>query len=501
MADIDNSPGARAVGYADEKEKIESGLHSSKSSETHDVEGLVVDQRLERIVLWKRDLLLVPILGLLYLVMFLDRTNIANARIEGLEAGLNMPSNGYNTALWIFYIPFVLAEIPSNLFLNMGILKPNWILGGQLFLLAILGMCQGLTRSYSGLLAIRFLMGTLESALPAGATYMLSSYYTKKEAAPRFAWFFNFALAGPLFSGLLAYAIENLDGTGGYEGWRWIFIIEGLMTLCFALLALALLPDFPHKAPAWFLKEEERNYLVAKLEASRGYEQVGSAVDSVPLWKVLIDWRIHLFTICFFCCDITASSVSAFSPTILTQLGWTASRAQLMTMPVWASGIVSTFTITFLSTYLNIRFPFVLGAICCQLVGWSIMRVYVPEAGVRYAALFFMSVGTFPQMPILMGWLSSNLRGRKYLAVGMAWQVSFGNAANLVSSNVFISNQAPRYPTGFTNGLVFTCLGFVFVCFTTLVMFTMNKKRDRRRASMTDAEKEADDEVNFKFRL
>lgn len=83
-------------------------------------------------------------------------------------------------------------------------------------------MCQGLTATYGGILALRFLMGALEASLPAGAAYMISMYYTKREAAIRFAAFFNFALGGPFFSGLLAYAIANLDGTGGYEGWRWV---------------------------------------------------------------------------------------------------------------------------------------------------------------------------------------------------------------------------------------------------------------------------------------
>ena len=112
--------------------------------------------------------------------------------------------------------------MPSNLILNQGKIAPNYFLGGMTCLLGILGMCQGLTQSYGGLLALRFLMGALEASLPAGAAYMISIYYTKKEAAVRFAAFFNFALLGPFFSGLLAYAIENLDGTGGYEGWRWV---------------------------------------------------------------------------------------------------------------------------------------------------------------------------------------------------------------------------------------------------------------------------------------
>jgi hypothetical protein len=80
----------------------------------------------------------VPIFGLIYLICFLDRTNIANARLAGLEAGLNMPSNGFNTSLWIFYIPFVLFEVPSNIIMGMKWIRPDLFLGAQMF---ILGEC------------------------------------------------------------------------------------------------------------------------------------------------------------------------------------------------------------------------------------------------------------------------------------------------------------------------------------------------------------------------
>lgn len=89
----------------------------------------------ERRLTTKIDIKLIPVLGLLYLICFLDRTNIANARLAGLEAGLNMPSNGFNTALWIFYIPFVLAEVPSNMIMSLAVIKPSIWLGGQTFIL------------------------------------------------------------------------------------------------------------------------------------------------------------------------------------------------------------------------------------------------------------------------------------------------------------------------------------------------------------------------------
>ncbi|KAI1496214.1 major facilitator superfamily domain-containing protein [Biscogniauxia marginata] len=488
-----------------EEPKITEKSNDSTGSVNESSTTLVEDPKLDRTILWKRDLVLIPIMGVLYMLLFLDRTNIANARSlgigkpNGLEESLNMPPNGYNVTLSIFYIPFVLAEIPANIILTLNKIRPGIFLGGQMFLLGILGMCQGLTESYGGLLTVRFLMGVFEASLPAGATYMISMYYTKREASVRFAWFFNFALAGPLFSGLLAYAIVNLEGAGGYEGWRWIFIIEGLMTCFIAAFVIWLCPNFPQNAQSWFLKDHERERLIHQLEISRGQETKGSAVDSISIWKVLVDWRIHLFTMCFFCCDITASSVAAFAPTILTELGWVSTTAQLFTMPVWAAGIVATFTITWLASRLNCRTPFLLFCICMQLVGWIIMRVYVPTAGVRYLALFFMSMGTFPQMPILMAWLSANLRGRKYLAVGMAWMTGFGNCANFISSNVFIIKERPRYPTGFSTGLAFTALGFVLVCTGFGLLKLKNTKRESLRAQMTEEERKRYDELYFKF--
>lgn len=93
------------------------------------------DPKAARRLLTKCDIRLIPILGTLYLVSFLDRSNIANARLFGLEKSLHMPSNGFNTCLWIFYLPFVVVEIPSNLFMSLNKVKPHqWLAGAMLIL-------------------------------------------------------------------------------------------------------------------------------------------------------------------------------------------------------------------------------------------------------------------------------------------------------------------------------------------------------------------------------
>lgn len=137
MAELNTFPGAGALAHDDKEATVEPALYNESFRTSESLAPDEVDVKLDRTVRWKRDLLLMPILGVLYTMMFLDRTNIANARIEGLEEGLHMPSHGYNNCLWIFYIPFILAEIPSNLFLTMGYIKPRIFLGFQMFLIGM----------------------------------------------------------------------------------------------------------------------------------------------------------------------------------------------------------------------------------------------------------------------------------------------------------------------------------------------------------------------------
>ncbi|KAL3422835.1 transporter-like protein [Phlyctema vagabunda] len=446
----------------------------------------------ERALTTKIDLKLLPICGFIFLICFLDRTNIANARLAGLEEGLNMPSTGYNTALWIFYIPFVLAEVPSNMIMSLPNTKPNLFLGIQMLILGVLAMCQGLTRSYSGLLAVRFLMGIVETGLPSGATLLIASYYRKRESPLRFAIFLAFGEAGSCFSGLLAYAITGMNGTSGYEGWRWIFILEGLITIVFSVFIFIFMPNFPTKERG--LTEKERTRLLARLENDKGKEN--TQLSHVAWKNVFFNYKIWLLTLLFFCADMSAGSLAAFNPTILSQLGWRARRAQVMTIPVWIVGIVGALLSSLASGRFNMRWPFILVAICSSVVGWSIHYCQVEPPQVRYFAQFLISFGTFVQMPLYIGLLTANLRGRAFQSFGTALQFGLGNCANFVSSNVFISKQAPRYPVGFGTGLGITVASFPLMLVTMTIFYLHNKKVRGKSAALAPGE-ELDDQTDY----
>lgn len=172
-------------------------------------------------ILRKIDWRLVPMLFLLYLISFIDRANIGNAKIEGLLETLDMSGQQYNVALAIFFIPYTLAEIPSNMILNL-FRRPSVFMGSIVFAWGIIMMCMGFVHGFAGLCITRVLLGLFEAGFFPGAVLIISKWYLPGESQTRIALFFTASALAGAFSGLLAFGISKMDGTAGYEGWRWV---------------------------------------------------------------------------------------------------------------------------------------------------------------------------------------------------------------------------------------------------------------------------------------
>ena len=176
-----------------------------------------------RKLITKIDLRVIPVLSVLYLLAFLDRTNIANASVFGLQKNLHLTGTQYNTALTIFFVPYIAFEIPSNIILKR--LRPHIWLSACMFLFGLVTVCQGLVQNYSGLLAVRFFLGLAETGMFPGSFYLIGMWYKRSEAQKRYSFFFGSTSLAGAFGGLLASAIGKLNGRRGYLGWRWIFIL------------------------------------------------------------------------------------------------------------------------------------------------------------------------------------------------------------------------------------------------------------------------------------
>lgn len=250
----------------------------------------------------KIDLQLVPWLSVLYLASFLDRSAIGNARLFGLENDLHMDKGGtqFAIATAIFFIPYALFEVPSNILLKR--LRPSVWFPLLTCLVGVCMMSQGLVRTYPQLVGARFCLGMTEAGLFPGVNAVLGGWYPRRMFGLRAAIFFSAATISGAFGGLLSAAIQNMSGIGrlyGEEmhGWRWIFIIIGLATFVVGILSIWLVHDFPETAK--FLTEPERKLVIDRLIADQKFSAAGEGFQWSQLFKASLDWKTWIGALCY----------------------------------------------------------------------------------------------------------------------------------------------------------------------------------------------------------
>ncbi|KAK5172990.1 uncharacterized protein LTR77_003112 [Saxophila tyrrhenica] len=463
-------------------------------------EAFEIDPVAEKKLLRKLDYRVVPVLWFLYLLSFLDRTNIGNASIQGMTADLDMEEgNSYNIALFIFFVPYILFELPSNLLLKK--MAPSTWLSGIMFCWGIVTIGQGLVKSKEGLIACRFLLGLFESGFFPGCTYLISMYYRRYELQWRYNIFFTGAILAGSFSGLMAYGIAHMDGAAGYAGWRWIFIIEGALTAVFAILGKFFIVDWPETAK--FLTDDEKRLLIARLSADVADSKMNT-LDLRARKRIFTDWKMYLGVLMYFGIVNTGYATSFFTPTILTGMGYSPIEAQVHSIPIFIVAAFVCVCVAWLTDFFRHRYAFCMIGICVSTCGFVMLlnQSRIP-VGAQYAAIFLIVCGGYTCQPITITWINNNMGGHYKRAVSSAMMIGFGNAGGIVASNIFLTQEAPGYKTGYGTslGLLWLC----GICCTVYLFGVMRENRKRERGEREyrleepDAGNQGDDDHRFRY--
>ncbi|KAF8486591.1 MFS general substrate transporter [Gautieria morchelliformis] len=433
----------------------------------------------------KLDLRLMPILSLMYLLSFMDRGNIGNAKIEGLTEQLKLVGNQYNIALTMFFIPYCLFECPANLVLKK--FRPSRWLPAITIVWGTVMTLMGLVKTYPQLVGVRVCLGVAESGLFPGVVYYLTLWYPRHELQYRIGLFFGAASLAGAFSGLLAFGIGFMSGVGSLEGWSWIFILEGLATVLVGVLSAFVLVDFP--ATATFLAPEERAYIIWKKKydnSSVGEQENFSMKD---IWAALSDWQIYLHILIYMSVVGPLYGISLFLPTIISGFGFSTPIAQLLTVPPYVFATFVTLLWGYYSDKMKKRHPFILTGLVMLLIGFSIQISNAPR-GVKYFGTFFCVAGSYASFPGVVAWLGNNLSGQYKRGVGMAIHIGIGNFSGAISSNVFRTVDSPRFILGHGIELMFIGIGLICTPLVVLLYARINKQRDAYEASLSaDSEK------------
>ncbi|PGH15060.1 hypothetical protein AJ80_05685 [Polytolypa hystricis UAMH7299] len=466
---------SRIENVADEKAAIQES--SSSELEVGDVDVDVDSYSKEETtrIMRRIDYRLIPILAYLYLLSFIDRGNIGNAKIAGMNDDLNLQGMQYNIALIVFFIPYTLFEVPSNIVLKL--LRPSIWITIMLFCWGTVMTLMGIVPNYRGLLIARFFLGFAESGFFPAATYLLTIWYKRYEVQRRMAIFYAAASLSGAFSGLLAYGIAKMDGVGGLAGWRWIFILEGLLPVVTAFVSWYLLPDSPDRAR--FLTPLERKFVIKRLS-----QDMGSTTDKISLKYVMAafkEWKIWASVVMFWANTVGVYGFTATVPTVIADLGYSAANAQLLTIPIYVVAMLLTLTFAFLSDRYEQRTPFIIAGYCIAVVGF-IAQLAIPHPrypGLTYAMLFLVAAGLYSPFTSIVCMVANNVAPSSKRAVGMGILISVGNMGGIPGSLSYFAAEAPSYPTGFGLALAMCCAGIAMAVVLRISYRRLNEQRDK----------------------
>ncbi|KAF1985408.1 MFS general substrate transporter [Aulographum hederae CBS 113979] len=442
-----------------------------------------IDPTMEKRVVRKLDRNIMPLVMILYLLAFLDRSNIGNARIAGMTEDLNLDSDAYDWLLTIFYISYIVFEfqammwklIPPHMWATFCVL--GW---------GLVSSVQAGIHTWKAAMALRFFMGVTEAGYGPGIPYLLSFFYLRKELGYRCGLFLSAAPLANTFAGALAYGITS--GNPGLAKWRVLFLVEGLPTIAMAGVTWFWLPDSPVKAS--FLNEEEKEVAVRRGVRQVGHE--GARIGGVK-WEdvraALLDAKCWFTALMYFSCNVSFSSLPVFLPTILKEMGFSSINAQGLTAPPFFLSFLLTILTTWIADRTQQRGIMVMALGIIGGVGY-IMLAVSDSVGVRYAGVFLAAAGIFPAIANILPWVLNNQGNDTRRGVGIVILNLVGQCGPLLGTRLYPSGEGPFYVKGQS-----ICAAFMF--FTTFLALGLrtllwweNKKLDRLYGTLEEQKRQ-----------
>ncbi|PMB70535.1 putative transporter [Beauveria bassiana] len=453
-----------------------------------------IDARSERKLLLKLDLYFVPIIMLVYLTCFLDRSNIGNVKVAGMPEDIGASPKQFSTAVSIFYATYVAFEPPWSVMMKW--LTPRILLTSLCVVWSLCTVLTGFIHNVAGLYAVRLVLGACEAGLFPALNLYLTMVYKRQEQAIRVSYLFVCTAIAGAFGGLLAYCLLKMDGVAGLAGWRWVYIIEGILSILVAPLIWFGLPNDPSKA--YFLTDEEKR--IMKVRAIQRAQYMGSEDFSWEEIRIgLKDPKLYMSGAIQFCQDILLYGFSTFLPSIIVSMGYSVIQAQYLSIPVYIFGGLAFLAAAFISDRYCIRGPLLWLTNVPGIVGY-VLIICSSSNGVKFLGTFLCAVSVYNGPGLNLTWLNVNFAPHYRRATAIGMQLSIGNSAGVVAGQIY--RTAP-YRLGNVFSVAALGLSQVLIVVKWLYLRRQNREKERYLTGEEDGRRvrTGDRAPDFKYHL
>ncbi|KXJ93636.1 inner membrane transporter yfaV [Microdochium bolleyi] len=445
----------------------------------------------ERRVRRKIDASVLPLLFLGLFVFQLDRMNLASALTAGFAADVGIDQDTINLGNQLMYMGNVVLEIPSNMLLQR--LGPRKWISGQIVMFGTTACLQVFVTNRTGFIATRLMLGLTEAGYIPGAIYTLSTWYTKTELAKRVAFFFFGMFGGNAMSPLLAAAILQLEGAQGLRGWQWLFLVEGMFTICVAIALFLLLPGSPdHPRPlgcAGVVRFSARDQAILqnRVEADDSERKPGAQGMRIP-WNVVIrtvcHYRRWLHFASSFCVFSTWSPLTTYTPSIIMSLGFPRIQANALAAVGASLALVVIFVFAWISDRTQQRGLTVIAGQFSYLIVLIVARFVHPHAGrwSRWGLWTAMNSFAVGYHPAHNTWLQLNCKDPRERSISIAMWCMSSISGMMVGARYFRAEDGPFYSQGLQIMIVMVSVGMVLAVGQMAVYIVHNRRMAQKMA-------------------
>ncbi|RMZ41182.1 putative pantothenate transporter [Aspergillus flavus] len=443
----------------------------------------------EKKLLRRVDWHIMPLCAIMFLLKNIDSENVANAKImnkgtdRNILTQLGMTTDQYNLVTVLYYIPYIVAETPSNL-LFKRILPSRW----QSRIMISWGIalaCHAAVKNKEGLYAVRFLLGLFEAGLFPGVILQLCYWYRPDEMSLRLLYFYILGNFSGIISGVLAYAFDTVSGSHGLSGWQWLFLTEGVITVAFGISLIFIFPDFPPQAK--WLTDKEKAFIQARLpgNAPRAEEinfNFREILDS------LRDRRLWLFTLIWAFFTVGTHGLRFYQPTVIANLGFTdIATSQLLNIPTSVLTVICIGVFGIWADSSRLPRPlYPLSFLAVILACYGVLYSF-PSNGAVYAVTVIANALGSAWYPLMWPWRVQTTSRATGSAFSIGFVNSYGQIGGAIGPQIFQSKYAPHYtvPFAVTMGLMAGCI------LTTLVTWWITRDTERATRRLKLARLEA----------
>lgn len=456
----------------------------------------------------KLDVRILPFLFLSYLFAFLDRSNIGNAKVAYMTRDLGIDDSQYQWLLTIFYIGYIIFQF---LLICYKFVKPSRFMGTCIFFWGVAAILQATAFNWSGLMAARFFMAFFEAGYGTGVALYLSFFYPRHEIGYRFSWFVVGSAVASAIAGSVAYGIQSASVS--IANWRLIFLVEAAPTVILGVAVFFFLPDSIQSS--LFLTPYEREVAEARLYRAKIDQRLASEDEktghnaSLPQRvkfaikthfnfkngaDALKDPVSYINAALLFIVNNGFASIPVYLPTILSQMGYTALRAQAFSAPPYAVAFVLAVILSYAADKLKTRGILMMIMTAVGITGYFMLAT-IEDNHTRYAGVWLIVLGLFTFIPLCYSWLVTNSAGESKRGIALVIFGTIGQCSPLLGTRLFPETEKPYYRKGMYVSAGLLVAGFVIEVLAIAYFYSINRSKDKAFKQFATKQEEQDGEM------